>query len=207
LDASGPTRPVSDPHDPRRRPVSDLRRRKRHKKKVAKKKRQKYKDIGLNVMPFIDVFSLLNTFLLMSAVFLSVGILEVQIPFLSPQKPDKEQDDKACDVKVDMTKEKVEATATNCKVDPKKEFQISDAGMKELHKYLVDVRRANQDTDKLQLFTEDDVIWKDIAKALDAIKLRLPGDPVFTLTTGSDIDKALAAEFLFPKVVMASVML
>ena len=39
--------------------------------------------VELNVMPFIDIFSLLCTFLLMSAVFLSIGILEVQVPFLT----------------------------------------------------------------------------------------------------------------------------
>lgn len=187
--------------------MTDFRRRKRHKKKVAKKKNAKYRDISLNVMPFIDVFSLLNTFLLMSAVFLSVGILEVQIPFLTSAPPPK-TDEKSCDVKVDMMKEKIEASATDCTgVDAKKEFQISDAGIADLHKYLVAVRRGNEDTDKLSLFTDDEVIWKDIVKVLDAIKLRGPGDPVFGLKSGSDVDKAMAAEFLFPKVVMASVML
>lgn len=186
--------------------MSDNARKKRRERRKKKRRAQGYKDIQLNIMPFIDVFSLLNTFLLMSAVFLSVGILEVQIPFLTTAKPDKE-DEKSCDVKVDMMKEKIEATATDCGVDPKREFQVSDAGISDLHKYLVSVRRTNQETDKLQFFTDDEVIWKDIAKVLDAIKLRAPGDPVFQTKTGSEVEKALAAEFLFPKVVMASVML
>ena len=174
-----------------------------------KKRRQiKYRDIQLNIMPFIDVFSLLNTFLLMSAVFLSVGILEVQIPFLTSAPPDKKDDEKSCDVKVDMEKEKIEATAANCKgVEPKKEFKVTKEDIAALHKYLVDIRRGSPEIDKLQFYTEDDVLWKDIAKVLDAIKLRQPGDPVFPVKTGSEIEKALAAESLFPKVVMASVML
>lgn len=189
--------------------MSDNARRRRRKHKKKKKKRGAgYKDIQLNIMPFIDVFSLLNTFLLMSAVFLSVGMIEVQIPFLTSAPPDKKDEDKSCDPKVDMEKEKIEATAANCDgVDPKKEFQVSDAGIAELHKYLVAVRRGNQETDKIQFYTDDEVIWKDMAKVLDAIKLRMTGDPVFTKKEGSEVEKALAAEFLFPKVVMASVML
>jgi biopolymer transport protein ExbD len=63
---------------------------------VARRRRAKrpgigYRDIELNIMPFIDVFSLLNTFLLLSAVFFSLGMLEVQLPFFSnaPQKDSK----------------------------------------------------------------------------------------------------------------------
>ncbi len=177
-------------------------------KKKKKRRGVRYKDIQLNIMPFIDVFSLLNTFLLMSAVFLSVGILEVQIPFLTSAPPDKKDDEKNCEVKVDMEKEKIEATSTNCKgIDPKKDFKVTKEDIAALHKYLVDVRRSSPDTDKLSFFTEDDVLWKDIAHVLDAIKIRQPGDPVFAIKSGSEIDKALAVEFLFPKVVMASVML
>ncbi len=175
--------------------------------KKKKRKYIKYRDIQLNIMPFIDVFSLLNTFLLMSAVFLSVGIIEVQIPFLTSAPPEK-TDDKFCDVKVDMEKEKIEATASDCKgVDAKKEFKVTKEDIAALHKYLVDVRRSNEETDKLSFFTEDDVLWKDIANVLDAIKVRQAGDPVFKIKSGTAIEQALAAEFLFPKVVMSSVML
>lgn len=178
------------------------------KKKQKRRKTIKYRDIQLNIMPFIDVFSLLNTFLLMSAVFLAVGVIEVQIPFLTSAPPDKKDDEKSCDIKVDMEKERIEATAANCKgVDPKKEFKVTKEDIQLLHKYLVEVRRNNPEYDKLQFFTEDDVIWKDIAAVLDAIKLRQAGDPVIASKTGSVAEQALAAEFLFPKVVMASVML
>jgi biopolymer transport protein ExbD len=178
------------------------------KKKKKKRKKIVYRDIVLNIMPFIDVFSLLNTFLLMSAVFLSVGIIEVQIPFLTSAPPDKKDDERSCDVKVDMEKDRIEATAQDCRgVDPKKEFKVTKEDIAQLHKYLVDIRRGNQDTDKVSFFTEDDVLWKDIAKVLDAIKLRQPGDPVFQSKSANVVEQAAAAEFVYPKVVMASVML
>lgn len=175
----------------------------------GKKKKRKagYRDISLNIMPFIDVFSLLNTFLLMSAVFLSVGIIEVQIPFLTSAPPDKKPEEKSCSVKVDMNKENFEVTAEHCGVETAKKFKADKGGASEMHAHLVSIRKQNLDTDKLQFFTEDDVIWKDVAMALDAIKLRGPKDPVFVKKEASDVERAAASESLFPKVVMASVIL
>ena len=180
---------------------------------MSKKKRTKkikYRDIELNIMPFIDVFSLLNTFLLMSAVFLSVGILEVQIPFLTSAPPDKKSDERVLDIKVDMEKTKVEVIAAYNKPpinEQKREFKVDKADMPNMHKFLVDLRRANPEADKVQFFTEDDVIWKDISMVLDTIKVRAPSDPVVVPAGASELEKKLAAEFLFPKVVMASVIL
>jgi biopolymer transport protein ExbD len=177
---------------------------------MSRKKRRKtikYRDVELNIMPFIDVFSLLNTFLLMSAVFLAIGVIEVQIPFLSTDQTNKD-DDKYCSVKVDQEKTKIEASAENCKgVDAKKELKPDKAGLADLHRYMVDIRRNNPTTDKIQFYSEDDVLWKDIAKTLDAVKLRGPGDPVFQPKSDSQADRAAAMEFVFPKVVLASVML
>ena len=180
---------------------------------MAKRRRTKqiaYRDIELNIMPFIDVFSLLNTFLLMSAVFLSVGILEVQIPFLSSAPPEKSPDERVLEVKIDMEKDKVQVSAAYSKPpanEQKKEFKLTKEDLQSMHKFLVDIRRSAPEADKVQFFTEDEVIWKDVARVLDVIKVRQPGDPVFTAKSNSDVDRALAAEYLFPKVVMASVML
>ncbi len=177
-----------------------------------KKKRRsiKYRDIELNIMPFIDVFSLLNTFLLMSAVFLAVGVLEVQIPFLTSAPPDKKVDERSFDVKVDMEKDKIVVTAAWSKPpinEQKKEFKVTKEDIAALHQFLVGIRKSNPETDKISFFSEDDVLWKDIAKVLDAIKVRGPSDPVIVPKGASDAEKAIAAEFLYPKVVMASVML
>jgi len=178
-----------------------------------KKKRRKiaYRDVELNIMPFIDVFSLLNTFLLMSAVFITTGVIEVQIPFLTNAPPDKKEDtERTLDVKVDMEKDKIEVITSWSKPpvnEVKKQFPVNKQGFDDLHKHMVEVRRMSPDNDKLQMFTEDDVIWEDISSALDSIKLRRPGDPVFAPKNATDAQKAAGNEFIFPKVVFASVML
>lgn len=180
--------------------------------KKKKKVELKYVDVQLNIMPFLDVFSLLTTFLLMTAVFTSIGVIEVQIPFLTSAPPDKKETERSLDLKVDMEKDKVEVIAswsqppTN---ERKQTFQLKDKTWdRDMHNFLVDIKKSSPDTDKVQLFTEDDVIWKDITKALDAIKLRVKTDPQFPIKAGANAGEvAMAREFLFPKVTMASVML
>jgi len=183
---------------------------KKKKKKLKKRKSIKYREIELNIMPFIDVFSLLNTFLLMSAVFIAIGVLEVQIPFLSSAPPETKDTERALDITVDVEKERIEVT-TVWSLPPlneeKKEFPLSKSGAAELHKHLVNVKKTYPEYDKVSLFTADDVIWKDVAMVIDAIKTRLPGDPIIVPKNGTDVDKAIAADFIYPKVIMSSVML
>ena len=181
-------------------------------RKKKKRKQIKYTDVQLNVMPFIDVFSLLNTFLLMSAAFLTFGIVEVQIPFLSTQAPEdqKDENERYLEVKVDMEKELVKVITSYSRPpvnEETKEFEVTEAGIAELHKHMVEVKRTDPEADKIQFFTEDDVIWEDMAAILDAVKLRADGDPLF-VDPEMDEKKRLEAErYLFPKIVMASVML
>ena len=181
-----------------------------NKKKKKKRRQIKYQDIELNIMPFIDVFSVLNLFLLASAVFLTVGILEVQIPFLTSAPPDKKNDERTLEVKVEMEKDHVDVTAAYTRPpvnEQKKTFKLTKDDLASMHKFLVEIRREDPTNDKVQFFTEDDVIWKDMSHVLDQIKVRQPGDPVFAAKNASAADQAAASEFLFPKVVMASVML
>ena len=104
-----------------------------NKKQKKKKKRKaiKYRDIELNIMPFIDVFSLLNTFLLMSAVFIAIGVLEVQIPFLSSAPPDTKDNERTLDISVDVEKEKIEVTTVWSRA-PENEAQREQAPLKTL---------------------------------------------------------------------------
>jgi biopolymer transport protein ExbD len=170
-----------------------------------------FKDIELNIMPFIDVFSLLTTFLLMAAVFVAIGIIEVQIPFLSTTKPEVNPP-RVLDLKVDMEKKKVLVITSYTKAprnEVKKKFGVNAAGIEKMHVYLVSIKRKNPDVDKVSFFTEDDVLWKDMAAVLDAIKLRNENDPIFVPKEkqGDERAMAVAASFLFPKVVLSSVML
>jgi biopolymer transport protein ExbD len=182
--------------------------RKKNKHKVE------YKDVELNIMPFIDVFSMLNTFLLFTAVFLSVGVLEVQIPFLSnTPPPDDPKDSRVFQVNVDVTKEQVEIQTSYTRPPEQSQkfpFPNNPEGVKQMHQKLAEIRKQNADTDKATVFSEDDVSWESLSAVLDGVMLRVEGDPIFPpAKDAKNREKAEleAKVYLYPKIVMGSVML
>jgi biopolymer transport protein ExbD len=185
---------------------------------VSRRKKKKhtieYKDVELNIMPFIDIFSMLNTFLLFTAVFLSVGVLEVQIPFLSSSPPpDDPKDSRVFQVSIDVSKEQVEIQTSFTKPPEQQQkfpFPNNAEGVKSMHQKLADVRKQNADTDKATVYSEDDVSWESLSAVLDSVMLRVEGDPIFPpAKDAKNKEKAEtdAKTFLYPKIVMGSVML
>lgn len=179
-----------------------------------KKRSMEYKDVELNIMPFIDIFSMLNTFLLYTAVFLSVGIMEVQIPFLSNAEPPKDnKDSRVFLVNVDITKELVEIQTSYSKAPEQSQkfpFPNNAEGLKQMHQKLADIRKQNVDTDKATVFSDDEVNWENLSAVLDAVMLRVEGDPQFPpVKDAKNKEKAEneAKVYLYPKIVMGSVML
>lgn len=176
-----------------------------------KKRAIAYRDVELNIMPFIDVFSMLNTFLLLSAVFFSIGMFEVQLPFFS-NSPETKQDKpvRSLDVKVNVEKEKVELT-TSYTLPPANEktdtYDITPEGMDRLHAALVEIRKANEDVKKVTLYCEDDVIYEQLVKVIDEVKSRRATDPVLYMTEDKSGARVETKEVLFPQVVMGSVVL
>lgn len=164
-------------------------------------------DVELNVMPFIDIFSLLCTFLLFSAVFVTIGILEVQIPFLTNAAPNQDLENKRLlEVKIDVEMERVElATSfTKAPIDENREYYSRDEkGLSEMHSELIELRDNYEETDKVTLFVDDEILYEDLVQVLDQIKLRFPGDPGFN---PQESNKGIETT-LYTKVVMGSVIL
>ncbi|MCX6126754.1 MAG: biopolymer transporter ExbD, partial [Proteobacteria bacterium] len=181
-----------------------------------------YKDIELNIMPFIDIFSMLNTFLLFTAVFLSMGILEVQIPFLSSTPPpDDPKQAREFKVAVDVTKEQVEIQ-TSFSMPPEQaqkfQFPLNKDGLQQMHTKLAQIRKDNPDNDKATVYSDDEVIWDNLSQVLDSVMIRGEKDPVFAVPKdalkGKEKDskarekaELLTKIYVYPKVVMGSVML
>jgi biopolymer transport protein ExbD len=175
--------------------------------------------VDLNLMPFIDIFSLLTTFLLFSAVFVHIGILEVQIPFLTNAPPPESKSTRTISVKADISDQKLEITSewSEPPIDQQKyEFDHTDSGIASMHQKLLEVRQSSPDNDKITLFVDDEITYERMTKVLDAIKMLNPGEPRFKpIADAKDPDdpdsgKKLGPEEqadLYPKVVMGSVML
>jgi biopolymer transport protein ExbD len=181
---------------------------------AAKRKRKRhsvgYQEVELNIMPFIDVFSMLNTFLLFSAVFFSLGMFEVQLPFFSNSPESKEKPTRSLEVKVEVSRDKVELV-TSYTLPPVNErtdsFSLNEDGLSQLHAKLVEIRRQNEETKRLTLFSDDDVIYNDLAKVLDAVKSRYETDPVLYYVDDATGNRMETRDTLFPQVVMGSVIL
>ena len=165
--------------------------------------------VDLNVMPFIDIFSLLCTFLLFSAVFVSIGVLEVQIPFLTnaAAPTTNEKPKRSLSIKVDVGKQTM-TVATSWSQAPidkrRKSFETSDSGIQDMHGYLVSLKLEDPDADKVTVFVEDDVKYNFLVRVLDAIKLRSISKK--SLEAVASLDES-TEELLFPKVIMGSVIL
>lgn len=180
----------------------------RYKKKSQQK--AEYQDAELNIMPFIDVFSVLNTFLLMSAAFIAFGTLKVQVPFLSNKKTNEDDKPKrTMTVKVEMERSAI-TLITAFSLPPtnetKQTYTMDETGYDQLHKKLVEVRQQNPETDLVTAYTEDDVLYENVIKVIDAIKTKRPSDPEFK-SVDPDDEKKMENGFIFPKVVMGSVIL
>jgi biopolymer transport protein ExbD len=178
----------------------------RHKKK--KHRIREYQDLQLNIMPFVDVFSMLNTFLLFTAVFVSIGIHEVQIPFFTNAPPPKDDTGRVFTVFADVqpTKLAVETSWSREPANPQKwEYEFNDQGLEEMHKRLLQVRQEHVDTDKITVTIDRDVTYADMTKVLDVIKLRREGEPAFAQKNDKGETIGNDTLFLYPKVVIGNI--
>ncbi|MDD9951123.1 MAG: biopolymer transporter ExbD [Zetaproteobacteria bacterium] len=166
--------------------------------------------VELNVMPFIDIFSLLCTFLLFSAVFVSIGVMEVQVPFLSnaapPKAEEKKKSTRNLEIKIEVSKKDVKLTSSFTE-EPVNEntqaYGLDSSGLTEMHKQLVSLKLDHPDSDSVTLFIDDEVVYDEIVDVLDQIKLRYPSDSPNVSSQnneGKDV-------FLYQKVIFGSVLL
>lgn len=178
-----------------------------------KKRRKASSDVGpeapeLNIMPFIDIFSMLNTFLLVSAAFLGLGILEVQIPFLSNSSEVKDDPVRMYSIRVDLSDVDVKVTSlwTAAPEDKQeKTFKYEGTGIDDLHKEMIALRTKVPEQDKVTVYADDTVKYSQLTQVLDAIKTLKDKEPPLNLPpiNGKEVPK----NFIYEKIVIGSVAL
>lgn len=168
--------------------------------------------IELNVMPFIDIFSLLTTFLLYVAVFTHIGIVEVQVPFLSNNNTDKDKDKPerviSVHVMIDNSSLKVESFFLIPPDNKKnKTFEMSKKGLRQMHNYLIKLRRDHPATDKLSLFPDDEVEYDALIQIIDTVKFLKEGEPPIGDDVKADADgNSNSLNALYPKVIIGNIL-
>lgn len=169
----------------------------------------------LNIMPFIDIFSMLNTFLLVSASFIGLGILEVQVPFLSNSPDVKEAPERSFEIRVDVEVDKVILTTQFTSEPIQKrveEYTLEDADIERFHRDMIQLRNDQPDSDKVTVYADDPVKYESVIAVIDAIKTLKEGDPPLTLPirqseSESQVADGVGDRTLYQKVVMGSVIL
>ncbi|MES2743956.1 MAG: biopolymer transporter ExbD [Bdellovibrionota bacterium] len=179
----------------------------------SKKKRRPSTDVGpespeLNLMPFIDIFSMLNTFLLVSAAFIGLGILEVQVPFLSNSSEVKEDPQRMFSIRVDLTDTEVKLTSLwTSGVEDKQEktFKYDPADMTLFHEAIRALRTKVPEQDKLTVYADNTVKYSQLTTVIDNIKTVKDKEAPLNLPP---IDGREAPKnFIYEKVVIGSVIL
>ena len=140
--------------------------------------------VELNVMPFIDIFSLLCTFLLFSAVFVSIGIHTVQVPFFTNASAEKKDEDskpeRSLDLKLSISKVSTQLSSM-WTLEPRDSqvvvYDNNEQGYAKLHTKLIELKKQDTEHRKIEVFIDEDVTYDNISQVLDQVTLKLPGDP------------------------------
>jgi biopolymer transport protein ExbD len=181
----------------------------------GKKHKRRSSSVGpespeLNIMPFIDIFSMLNTFLLVSAAFIGLGILEVQVPFLSNSSEVKEPPSRSFNVRVDVADAEIKVTSEWTEQPFQKSvktFKVDAGDIEQFHQEMIAIRTKVPDNDKVTVFSDDSVRYEILIKAIDAIKTMKEKEPALALPNSEELRKQGRDRFLFEKVVIGSVIL
>lgn len=179
---------------------------------ASKRRKKKRKEPGaaeLNIMPFIDIFSMLNTFLLVSAAFINIGILEVQVPFMTNSPPDQKKPPRSLSVTIDIAKDKVQLTTSFSAPPENKQvttYGVDTKGLDDLHRKLIELRQQNPESDLVSVFSDDDVKYEAVIAVVDAVKTLRETDPKM-VTTDQKTGQKRESIFVYEKVVMGSVIL
>ncbi len=156
--------------------------------------------VEINVMPFIDVFSLLCTFLLFSSVFITIGIHTVQVPFFSNVKESEKKEKREHILLVNVSTNFLELTSEWSLPPLAKErhrFVNSPSGVQEFHKKLIEIKEKNLESQKIKLFFDDKVKYESVTKILGS---------VISLKKKEEASaKLLKLGKLFPQVVLGNV--
>lgn len=181
--------------------------------KIKKRSKGEGKPVELNVTPMIDMFSMLNSFLLMTAVFSSTGEVRVEVPFLSSKPPptQKEVDDKPEKVVtavVDNDEVKLEIGMSNNSTTVKKEsYKIDPVGLDSLQAKLYSLRQEDAKFDKVTMMTELETRYENIVKVVDAMRELKPGRNPIPLPEGQKQVSGVDPNALIPKIILGNVIL
>jgi len=134
-------------------------------------------DFDINLAPIIDCFTVLITFMLVSASFLSIGIMDagVAVPssaqIANPDKPPSVL------VQVELKQGSAMELKVSGKVSRNLKLEARDgkADFPTLSRELASLKQQYPDTDSLVLSAQDEIEYKNVVQAMEEIRKTVPG--------------------------------
>jgi biopolymer transport protein ExbD len=184
-------------------------------KKFRLAKRSKGPDdpVEINVTPMIDMFSVLNSFLLMAAVFSASGLIRVEIPFLSSKPPPTQEEidknpQKVLNLVIDNEYVVLDISTTASASTPTKDkFDLTPQGLDQLQAKIYEIRLADKRVDKVTVMTELEVTYEKLVLVLDTLRILKPGRPPIPLPADYKMPYGVDHAALIPKIVLGNIIL
>jgi biopolymer transport protein ExbD len=182
----------------------------------SSKKKKKYKAaeaFDINVTPMVDMFSVLISFLLITAVFSATGQARVDVPFLSSRPPEDQKDedkDPPVNLTVVIQESKVELEVTGGKIGEKPEtheYQLVEAGLDELQAKVYQYRKDDLRVDTVTLLTDENIKYDKLVMVLDAVRVLKPNRDPIPVPADYKFPRGVDQEALIPKIIMGNVIL
>lgn len=133
-------------------------------------------DFDINLAPIIDCFTVLITFMLVSASFLSIGIMDagVAAPSSAPANPNEKPP--ALLVQIDLRpSQEIELKVTGKMSRTAKIKSVSGKpDYPTLTRELAGLKAKFPDTESLVLTAQDDVEYKSVVEAMESIRKTVP---------------------------------
>lgn len=131
-------------------------------------------DFDLNLAPIIDCFTVLITFMLASASFLAVGILDASVASNGPPPPDAKPPALKVDVELGLQKDISLKVNGKTKLEKKLPPLNGEWNSAALVQELTALKRQWPDTRSMTLNAHDDVEYLQVIKIMEAVKPQIP---------------------------------
>ncbi|MEQ1877257.1 MAG: biopolymer transporter ExbD [Bdellovibrionia bacterium] len=139
--------------------------------------------VELNLVPFIDLMSVCIIFLLITAVWTQVSMIQIGSSIHAPQNPDNAPtppDPKKEDIKINVNKAGYTVTVGSRVVSiPKKAGDWDDDG---LIQYMKQIKEKYSKQDKAMIALLDDLTYENLIRGMDSIMQG--GFPEISISTG-----------------------
>lgn len=162
-------------------------------------------EANINVTPVMNLFVVLIPFLLFSAVFVKIAVINISLPGASEEQEIRTSVEKNANVQVSVgvsLKRLILSVSGDINYQDEISLENEPNPLQKFHELLVGVKTAYPEKKDIMVIPDKTVKYEMIINVLDAARKLLPNDPeIFSV---DETGKKVKTQFLFPDVIMGS---